>query len=430
MKRLLRKLVFLTLSAGLAACCFAACGELENKLPPPHLEEDLKLSTPSNVQLFVDVVRWDSVEHASEYTVQVGQTTETVSVEYFDVSSWILTGAYDIRVMAKAEGYEASEWSEPVKLVIGTKGLEFTLTADGAGYEVSRGTANVNNTHVYIPSFYNDLPVVSVAKQAFYQCSRLTGVTLPESVSNIGGGAFNTCNRLEKVNIPEAVTELEAAVFYECLSLKSIKLPSGLRALGNTVFYGCRALAEIDIPETVEKIGVSTFEETPWLEAQLHETVYINKVLYQYKAPSETEEFYIDDIREDTIYISGTAVVGLKNLVGINIPNSVKGIGYNAFGSCGLKEVVLPESIVELEQGIFSRCKSLERVVIPKSLQTLPRIFAQCFSLKEIVYTGTIEEWKKIEPTKATVASPWDDYLPDDYIIICSDGTIYNNKNA
>ena len=426
----LRFYTILTLTVGLAACCFAACGELENKLPPPPSEEDLKLSTPSNVELFVDVVRWDSVEHASEYTVQVGQTTKTVSVEYFDLSSWILTGAYEIRVMAKAEGYEASEWSEPVRLVIGTKGLSFTLTKDGSGYEVSRGAANVNNTHVYIPSFYNDLPVVAVAKQAFYQCSRLTGVTLPDSIGRIADGAFSGCSRLEDVNIPEKITLLEAGAFRDCLSLKSIKLPSGLHELENVVFYGCKALAEIDIPETVEKIGVDTFEGTPWLEAQSHETVYIGKVLYLYKAPSETEEFYIDDIREDTVYISGTAVVGLKNLVGINIPNSIKGIGYNAFGSCGLKEVVLPESIVELGEGIFSRCKSLERVVIPKSLQTLPRIFPQCSSLKEIVYTGTMEEWKKIEPTKATVVSPWDDYLPDDYIITCSDGTIYNNKNA
>ena len=426
MKRLLRKLVLLTLSAGLAACCFAACGELENKLPPPPLEEDLKLATPSNVQLFVDVVRWDSVEHATEYIVQVGQTTETVSVEYFDVSSWILTGAYDIRVMAKAEGYENSKWSEPVKLVIGTKGLEFTLTKDESGYEVSRGAANVNNTHVYIPSFYNDLPVVSVAKEAFYQCTRLTGVTLPDSVSNIGKYAFNTCSRLAEVNIPEAVTKLTVALFRECTSLKNIKLPSGLRELENTVFYGCTALAEIDIPETVEKIGVSTFEGTPWLEAQSHETVYINKILYKYKAPSETEEFYIDDIREDTVYISGSAVVGLRNLVGIKIPDSVKSIGYNAFGSCGLKEVVLPESIIELEQGIFTRCKSLERVVIPKSLQELPRYtFSQCPSVKEIVYTGTMEEWKKIEPVGS-----WDGTFPDDYIITCSDGTIYNNKNA
>ena len=414
----LRFYTILTLTVGLAACCFAACGELENKLPPPPSEEDLKLSTPSNVELFVDAVRWDSVEHASEYEVQVGQTSKTVSVEYFDLSSWILTGAYEIRVMAKAEGYEDSEWSEPVRLIIGTKGLEFTLTKDGSGYEVSRGTANVNNTHVYIPSFYNGLPVVAVAEEAFYQCTRLRGVTLPESVSSFGKYAFNTCSQMEEVNIPEAVTELEAAVFIKCTSLKSIVLPKNLKVIGNSVFRYCTVLSEISFPDALEKIGVCAFDDTAWYDAQPDGPIYIGTILYKYRT-SETGEFFVDNIHEDTTYIVGAAFYNLHNLVGVNLPESVKGIGQSAFEECEkLRSVVLPSNLEELGEAAFKQCYALERIVIPNTVKSPIIWFGMCRALKEIVYTGTMEEWKKIEYYY------WDTHLPNDYVVKCTDGEI------
>ena len=51
---------------------------------------------------------------------------------------------------------------------------------------------------VVIPFGIDDLPVTSIGDWAFAGCSRLTGMTIPDSVTHIGG-AFEDCTKLMSV---------------------------------------------------------------------------------------------------------------------------------------------------------------------------------------------------------------------------------------
>ena len=73
-------------------------------------------------------------------------------------------------------------------------GIYYDLNNEGA--VVVPGDASYSGD-VVIPASINflgdDFPVVSIGDEAFYQCSNLTSITIPESVTSIGDWAFSGC---------------------------------------------------------------------------------------------------------------------------------------------------------------------------------------------------------------------------------------------
>lgn len=68
-----------------------------------------------------------------------------------------------------------------------------------------------------------------VADEVFRAC-RLTEVSLPNGLVNIGGGyAFAYCNNLESITIPDTVTEMGSGVFEACRNLKKLYCPMRLQ---------------------------------------------------------------------------------------------------------------------------------------------------------------------------------------------------------
>ena len=83
-----------------------------------------------------------------------------------------------------------------------TNGSAITIT----GYTGTAGT-------VTIPSTVGDLPVTSIGDVAFYACSTLTNVTIPDSVSVIGWYAFEYCPNLTQVAFGNGVASIGDSAF-------------------------------------------------------------------------------------------------------------------------------------------------------------------------------------------------------------------------
>ncbi|MBE5747485.1 MAG: leucine-rich repeat domain-containing protein [Clostridiales bacterium] len=77
---------------------------------------------------------------------------------------------------------------------------------------------------------------------AFYGCSSLTEIVIPEGVTSIGDGAFRGCTSLTSVVIPERVTSIGGYAFYGCSSLTEIVIPEGVTNIGDYAVYGCTNL--------------------------------------------------------------------------------------------------------------------------------------------------------------------------------------------
>ena len=101
--------------------------------------------------------------------------------------------------------------------------------------------------------------LTSIGSFAFYYCTALTGVMIPNSVSSIGSGAFSYCFALTSITIPDSVTSIDNYAFRGCTALTSVTLPNNPTSLGFSVFAYCTALTSITIPDSVTSIGDSEF---------------------------------------------------------------------------------------------------------------------------------------------------------------------------
>lgn len=84
-------------------------------------------------------------------------------------------------------------------------------------------------------------------------------------ITSLGRDAFYYCTALKSITVPEGITLLDGSVFGKCAALRSVSLPSTLTEIGESCFLGCFALEEIEIPETVEAIRNYAFFNCPAL---------------------------------------------------------------------------------------------------------------------------------------------------------------------
>ena len=139
----------------------------------------------------------------------------------------------------------------------------FSLGGDSA--KVTGYKSGQSPTAIDIPSrvkidgkVYN---VTSIGNGAFYGCSSLKNIKIPEGVTSIGWGAFDGCSSLTSIKIPESVTSIGDWAFFGCSSLKSIKIPESVTSIGYRAFDGCNNLdVVIDNKKKNIRVGKYTFD--------------------------------------------------------------------------------------------------------------------------------------------------------------------------
>ena len=99
-----------------------------------------------------------------------------------------------------------------------------------------------------------------IGEYAFENCSGLTSVTFPSSVTSIGEYAFSGCSGLTSVTIPSSVTSIGGAAFSRCSGLTSITIPSSVTSIGSSAFEGCSGLTSVYVSwESPLSISTSVF---------------------------------------------------------------------------------------------------------------------------------------------------------------------------
>ena len=114
----------------------------------------------------------------------------------------------------------------------------------------------------YLASIEIPNTVTSIEDYAFYYCEyRLTSIEIPNSVKSIGEYAFAYCIALESVTIGDGVTSIGNYAFEECYYLTSLTIGNSVTNIGDYAFYFCEKLTSVEIPNSVESIGVGAFKD-------------------------------------------------------------------------------------------------------------------------------------------------------------------------
>jgi sulfur carrier protein ThiS len=143
-----------------------------------------------------------------------------------------------------------------------TTGAAVSVNESDFEFDTNTGTItgyNGSETEVAIPSEINGVNVKNIGNYAFYNCSSLTSITIPNNVTSIGDYAFCNCGSLASITMPNSVKGIGNYAFYNCSNLTSITIPNNVTSIGNYAFCECGSLTSITIPNSVTGIGMYAF---------------------------------------------------------------------------------------------------------------------------------------------------------------------------
>ena len=187
--------------------------------------------------------------------------------EVIDVFRYLLdSDGKTATLVPKTDGKYSGDIIIPEK-VKGNDGVEYvvTLLSDSCFLNCS------GLTSITIPS-----SVTSLGYKCFYGCSGLTSITIPSSVTSLDDYCFSGCSGLTSITIPSSVTSLGWSCFVDCSGLTSITIPSSVTSLGETCFWDCSGLTSITIPSSVTSLGESCFRGCQNLKTVYFEGKYCN----------------------------------------------------------------------------------------------------------------------------------------------------------
>ena len=241
-------------------------------------------------------------------------------------------------------------------------GVEWSFTVSNGQATIESGSNQIpaipaNTTGALkVPTMLGGCIVTGIGDSAFYWCSSLTSVVIPEGVTSIGGSAFSGCSSLTSVVIPEGVTTIGDYAFYYCRSLTSVVIPESVTTIGEGAFFDCSSLTSVVIPEGVTTIGYRAFS-------------------------------------------------GCSSLTSVEIPGGVTSIEYAVFSGCSsLTSVVIPGSVTTIGEYAFYGCSSLTVIQFqgppPEGISGCSAYFDIClFPLEH----GA--EWEKVLGSERTTVS-------------------------
>ena len=246
------------------------------------------------------------------------------------------------------------------------------------------GSAN-NPYQILVGPLYWDITTCMVhpdtqviAEDAFYGCSYLQSITMPEGLKSIDKSAFEECYSLTSASIPNSVEYIGDDAFYDCNSL-NYTVYNDAQYLGNAnnpyillVSAVSRDLTSCQVHPNTRVIGPRAFQESPNL---------------------------IEVVIPDSVTSLGSYVFyNSYNLKKIVLSKNITSIPEGTFYGCSsLESITIPDGVTSVGAAAFYNCHGLKSITVPSSLKTVDyNAFYSCYNVEEINYTGTEEQWGKI----------------------------------
>ena len=259
------------------------------------------------------------------------------------------------------------------------KGLDYHSYKERYSDSVIIPESIIYNTEIY--------SVTSIDYSAFYGCSGLTSVNIPNSVTSIDISAFTNCTGLTEIivlsnnknftsdngvlfnkdkttlirhpegkkstdySIPNSVTAIDVDAFYGCSTLTTVTIPNSVTSIGSYAFYGCSGLTSVTIPNSVTSIDYNAFDGCKALTkvnylGTVDEWVEIDFYSYTSNPTYYAVNLYINNELLHNVKITSAdsikqyAFYWCNRIYSIEIGNSITYIDDDVFVGChNLKEI-------------------------------------------------------------------------------------------
>lgn len=257
----------------------------------------------------------------------------------------------------------------------------------------------------------------TVGHHAFEYCTNIEEITIPGSTTT-GVYAFASCSNLKKAVINIGVSTIPSGCFDHCLKLETVQLPEGIETIDTNAFGYCKSLSTINFPTSLKSVAESAFtcgtgydtnKYCPFL-LQHYGLASISKNVYwwlsdqTYILLASGELLILGDGDFTSSYTNNVAIGNLassvkiypgitriqslsfKNAKSIEIPNTIRSIGYYCFSGCAsLETITIPDSVTSIVDTAFNGCTSLKEIHV-SSRETYKLAMAACPSTCKVVW--------------------------------------------
>lgn len=286
-------------------------------------------------------------------------------------------------------------------------------SASGTTYYIPESLANVRITGgtLLYGAFYGcsglahlTLPenLTDIGKYAFYQCSGLKEISLPNSVTGIGQYAFAGCSALKTFSLPPKVSSIDNYTFSDCASMDQITIPKGITKIGDSAFQNCSNLTSVIVPDSVTEIGSAAFSgcgklqsmTLPFTGSSATPSSASTKSLFGYIFGSTT---YVGGVATKQYYSTSSAAyknyyipASLRNVVITGGNQMLYGTFYNCSGLTG---ITLPGTLTSIGQKAFYQCTGLSEITIPQNVTNIAaNAFTDCSGMRYVTFSGKAPE--------------------------------------
>ncbi len=279
---------------------------------------------------------------------------------------------------------------------VGSCGKDMIWVFDSEGTLSISGKGTMEDYSYPSPAPWYEFPVkrvilsegiANIGEYAFYRCTDMAHITIPDTINRIEDFAFCGCKALEEIFLPEDVSYIGAYAFSECSSLKNVTIPLGLSEIRDRTFEFCSGLESIIIPENITKIGEGAFSGCSSLTG-----IVIPDGITQINWSTFAACINLTTVTlpDGMTNIGDTAFYNCHSLTQINIPDSVRSIGWSAFYFCkSLTNVTIPHGVTYIDEDAFMNCFSLESITIPSSVTEIGwQAFCGCSKMDVITFEG------------------------------------------
>ena len=256
-----------------------------------------------------------------------------------------------------------------------------TNPASDFQYEIVGDTAKITRfigsaTVVKIPETVEDQPVAVIGRDSFKQSRDFTAVILPKTTRIIEDGAFFNCSWLRQITIPEGVIRIDEGAFAGC-ALTEVFLPASVTHFSNAV-YQCPSFVSIEVDPRN-----SVFKSIDGI-------LYDKQVTAVLRCPEGRTKPVT--LPPTVHHVARMAFHHCVNISSITLPDAVDSIGQMAFYRCTkLERISIPRGVTKIEAQTFVDCPRLESISLPEGLQEIDDgVFWGCTKLAAIKIPASV----------------------------------------